>query len=41
MFDFDQKKLIILNTSALFLSVALLLTQKPASSEEKFADFLI
>jgi hypothetical protein len=41
MIDFDQKMLIFRDPSALFSSIALLFTQKAASSDEKLADFLI
>jgi hypothetical protein len=41
MIDFDQKILIFRDTSALFSSIVLLLTQKAASSDEKLADILI
>ncbi len=39
MINFYQKMLIFRDTSALFSSIALLLTQKVASSDEKFTYF--
>ncbi len=39
MINFNQKMRIFRDTSALFLSIALLLTQKVASSDEKSSYF--
>jgi hypothetical protein len=39
MINFNQKMLMFRDISALFSSIALLLTQKVASSDEKLADF--
>jgi hypothetical protein len=39
MINFDQKMLFFRDTSAFFSSIALLFTQKAASSDEKLADF--
>ncbi len=39
MINFGQKMLIFRDTLALFSSIAVLLTQKAASSDEKLADF--
>jgi hypothetical protein len=39
MINFNQKMLMFRDISALFPSIALLLTQKVASANEKLADF--
>ncbi len=39
MINFNQKMIIFRDTSALFSSIAVLLTQKVASSDEKYSYF--